>query len=83
MLCIATHHMVGDLSSTMDFSYAHRFANKPFLPTVPKIWPREPLKYFDTPSTPVSSLPLMTSIPGITILSPDRPSSMVSFAGVI
>ena len=59
----------------MDFAYAYarRFANKPFLSTVPKTWSREPLKYFDTPSAPVSSLPLMTSIPGITILSPDQP----------
>jgi len=47
--------MVGDLSSMMDFAYARRFANKPFLSTVPKIWSREPLKYFDTPSAPVLS----------------------------
>jgi hypothetical protein len=59
----------------MDFTYAYarRFANKPYLSTVPKTWSREPLKYFDTPSSPVSALPLMTSIPGITILSPDQP----------
>jgi hypothetical protein len=59
----------------MDFTYAYarRFANKPYLSTVPKTWSREPLKYFDTPSSPVSTLPLMTSIPGITILSPGQP----------
>ena len=75
VLCIATHHVVGDLTSTMDFTYAYarRFANKPFLSTVPKSWSREPLKYFDTPSSPVSTLPLLTSIPGITILPPNQP----------
>ena len=75
VLCIATHHVVGDLTSTMDFAYAYarRFANKPYLSTVPKRWSREPLSYFDTPSAPVSSLPLMTTIPGITILPPDQP----------
>ena len=59
----------------MDFAYAYarRFANKPFLSTVPKTWSREPLKYFDTPAAPVASLPLMDTIPGITILSPGQP----------
>jgi len=53
----------------MDFAYAYarRLANKPFLSTVPKTRSREPLEHFETPSMPVSSLPLMTSIPGITI----------------
>lgn len=62
--------MVGDLSSTMDFVYAfaRRFANKPYLSTVPKQWTRDPLSYFDTPSAPVSALPLLTTIPGIKIL---------------
>ena len=59
----------------MDFTYAYarRFANKPYLSTVPKTWSRDPLKYFDTPSAPVASLPLLNSIPGITILAPDQP----------
>lgn len=58
----------------MDFTYAYarRFANKPYLSTVPKTWSREPLKYFDTASAPVANLPLMNSIPGITILPPDQ-----------
>lgn len=75
VLCITTHHVVGDLTSTMDFTYAYarRFANKPYLSTVPKTWSREPLKYFDTASTPVSSLPLMDKVPGITILAPNQP----------
>ena len=74
-MCITTHHVVGDLASTMDFTYAYarRFANKPYLSTVPKTWSREPLKYFDTPSSPVSSLPLLETIPGITILPPNEP----------
>ena len=59
----------------MDFAYAYarRFANKPYMSTVPRTWSREPLKYFDTPSTPISSLPLMTTVPGITILPPNQP----------
>jgi len=59
----------------MDFAYAYarRFANKPYLSTVPKAWSREPLKYFDTPSAPVSSLPLLNTIPGITVLPPNQP----------
>ncbi|KAF9643109.1 hypothetical protein BDM02DRAFT_3123852, partial [Thelephora ganbajun] len=75
ILCITTHHIVADLTSMMDFiyAYARRFANKPYLSTVPKIWSREPLKYFDTPSAPVSSLPLLDTIPGITILPPNQP----------
>jgi len=57
MLCIATHHVVGDPRLTMDFAYAYarRFADKPFLSTVPKTWLCGPLKYFDTPSVPVLS----------------------------
>ena len=75
VLCITTHHVVGDLASTMDFTYAYarRFANKPYLSTVPKTWSRKPLKYFDTPSAPVSSFPLLDTIPGITVLPPDQP----------
>ena len=75
VLCITTHHVVADLTATMDFAYAYarRFANKPYLSTVPKTWSREPLKYFDTPSAPVSSLPLMTTVPGVTILPPNQP----------
>ena len=59
----------------MDFiyAYARRLANKPYLSTVPKTWSREPLVYFDTPSCPVSSLPLLDTIPGITILPPNQP----------
>ena len=59
----------------MDFTYAYarRFANKPYLSTVPKAWSREPLKYFDSPSAPVSSLPLMATIPGLKILPPNQP----------
>lgn len=59
----------------MDFTYAYarRFANEPYLETVPRDWSRKPLKYFDTPSSPVSSLPVLDAIPGITILPPNRP----------
>ncbi|KAF9789193.1 transferase family-domain-containing protein [Thelephora terrestris] len=75
VLCIATHHVIADLASTMDFvyAYARRFAGKPYLSTVPKTWSREPLMYFDTPSCPVSSLPLLETIPGITVLPPNQP----------
>jgi len=59
----------------VDFAYAYArcFANKPFLSTVPGTWSRGPFKCFDTPSVPVSPLPFMMSIPGITIPSPDQP----------
>lgn len=59
----------------MDFTYAYarRFANKPYLATVPKDWSRKPLKYFDTPLSPVSSLPLLDVIPGITVLPQNQP----------
>jgi len=59
----------------MDFTYAYarRFANKPYLSTVPKNWSREPLNYFGTPSDPVDALPLLTTIPGITILPLNEP----------
>ena len=59
----------------MDFTYAYarRFANKPYMSTIPKHWSRDPLKYFDTPSAPAATLPLLTSIPGLTILPPDQP----------
>lgn len=75
VLCNAIHHVVGDLASVMDFTYAYarRFANKPYLATVPKDWSRNPLKYFDTPSSRVSSLPLLNAIPGITVLPLNRP----------
>jgi len=59
----------------MDFTYAYarRFANKPYLSTVPKSWSREPLKYFDTLSSPVSALQPLTSVPGMMILPPNQP----------
>jgi hypothetical protein len=59
----------------MDFTYAYarRFANEPYLATIPKDWSREPLKYFDIPSSPVSSLSLLEVIPGITVLPPNQP----------
>jgi hypothetical protein len=59
----------------MDFTYAYarRFAGKPYLATIPNDWSREPLKYFDTPSSPVSSLLLLDVIPGITMLPPNLP----------
>jgi len=74
-MCISTHHVVGDLTSTMYFTYAYarHFTNKPFHSTIPKGWTRDPLRYFETPSAPVSSLEVMTEIPGITILAPDQP----------
>jgi hypothetical protein len=59
----------------MDFTYAYarRFANKPYLSTVPASWSRQPLKYFDTASAPLSSLPLLDTIPGITVLPKNQP----------
>lgn len=65
----------------MDFTYAYarRFANKPYLATVPKSWSREPLKYFDAPSSPVSSLPLLDSIPGIKVLPQNQPPPPLPF----
>jgi len=75
VLCIAVHHVAGDLTSTMAFTYAYarRFAGKPFHATVPKTWLRQPLKYFDTPSCPVSTLTPLTSVPGLMILPPNQP----------
>ena len=55
------------------YAYARRFANQPYLVTIPKEWSREPLKYFDTPTSPVSSLLPLGAIPGITILPPNQP----------
>ena len=75
VLCITTHHAVGDLSSMMGFTYAYarRFTTKPYPSTVLKHWSRDHLKYFDTPSTPATILPLLASIPGLAILPPDQP----------
>ena len=75
VLCITTHYVMADLTVMMDFAYAYVccFTNKPYLSMVPKTWSHELLKYLDTPSAPVSSLPLMTTVPGVTILPPNQP----------
>ena len=75
VLCITTCHAVGNLSSMMDFTYAYarHFVTKPYyLSTVPKC-SHDHLRYFDTSSTPAAILPLLTSIPGLTILPLDQP----------